>query len=821
MLKNYFKVAFRNLTKHKLYSVINIVGLAVGIACCLLIALYVQNEWSFDQFHSQSDRIYRAWAQETTDDGRQILNTATPVVLGPTLEDNIPEVGRTTYFYPFSNLVKTEASDNPINESIVVVEADFFRMFDFDLLRGNAGSVFNNPSSVVLSEETAKRYFGDEDPLQKTLSIRLGNEFTNFTVTGIVKNTPSNSSLQYQILIPKANLKELIRERGRQSWFNIYGSTYVMLQEGATPSQLNSKLDRMMKGVLGEDVYHKSQYTVGLQPLTDIHHNTDFPQAYASVSDPAYSYILGAIALLILLIACVNFMTLSISKSTARAREVGIRKTIGALRHHLMYQFWGEALLMTVLAFGLGIVFTEMLLPFFNSLSGTELDFHFSFLTIAVMLAGALLISLIAGIYPALILSGFQPIQVLKGKLSLSTDKSLFRQTMVIMQFTLSIALIIGTIIVHKQLSYVQTKDLGYQKDKIVVLESGISTDPQTPLPEVIEKSFQRKKLLQNEIRALKEVEDVAASSFTPVQMAGWFRLGFKDDQNQNRSFHGNIVDADFIPSLGINVVQGRNFSEENTSDKNRAIIVNKALADYFGWEHPIGKRLPGPEFEDHEIIGVVENFHYESLHTPVAPLVMTMSPKLLFSGVNNVSLSNSASPRYSLKINSADLSATMAQVQQRWEKISRGAPFDYTFVDQALDSQYRREQRLSQIVTSGSILAVVIACLGLFGLASLMIARRTKEIGVRKVLGASSPNIVLLVNKEFTKLVAIAFVIAVPIAWYAMSRWLQDFAYKVDISLWIFLTAGLITLLVAWLTVSYQSIKATMINPVESLRRE
>lgn len=821
MLLNYLKIAFRDLFKHKLYSIINIFGLAVGIACCLLIGLYVQNEWSFDTFHSQSDRLYRAWVEETVDDGRVILNTATPVPLGPTIREHIPEAEQVTYIYRFSNLVNTEDRPDGLNEGVLVVNDGFFHMFDFRLISGNEENVFNSPTSVVMGESTARRFFGDENPMQQTISIRLGSEFRDFTVSGIIEDAPSNSSLDYSILIPYENLDQLVSERGRNSWFNIYGSTYMQLREGTDPAVLTPKFEAMMRSTLGDEIYSETNYTIGLQPLTDIHLNTDFPQNLAVVSDPVYSYILAVIALLILLIACVNFMTLSISKSASRAKEVGIRKTVGAIREHLMYQFWGEALLMTLLALGLGITLAELLLPFFNDLSGTSLEMQFTMETVAVMIGVAVVVSLVAGIYPALILSGFRPVEVLKGRLNLSADKSFFRQAMVVSQFALSIALIIGTLIVREQLNYVQNKNLGYQKDQIVVLESGFTPGPQSPLADVFENGFQRKNILRNEVAGMPEIEALAVSSFTPVQMGGWFRLGFRDAQDQQHAFHGNIVDADFISALGIKMVQGRNFSEDNPSDPRRAVVVNEALVSYFGWDNPIGQRLPGPEFEDHEIIGVVEDFHYESLHTPVEPLALAMTPSVLFSGINNMSLSNSPAPRYSLKVSTDNLSETMAGIQDIWGKVAPGVPFDYTFVDQALDTRYREEQRLSRIVTTGAVLAVIIACLGLFGLASLMVVRRTKEIGVRKVLGATASSIVLLVNKEFTRLVAIAFLIAAPVAWYIMSQWLQDFAYRIDLGLGLFLLAGLAALVIAWLTVSYQSVKATLVNPVDSLRSE
>lgn len=821
MLQNYFKIAFRNLFKNKVYSSINIFGLAVGVACCILIALYVQNEWSYDEFHSKADRTYRAWVNETTPEGREILNTATPVILGPTLRDNIPEVEHLTYIFSFSNLVKTPDAQTPFDDNILVVNEDFFQIFDFEVLQGNPQNLFINPSSVVISEATANRFFGNEDPLQKTLSIRLTDDYKDFRVTGVIENPPSNSSLDYRILIPDQNLETLISERGRNSWFNIFGSTYLTLQEGTNPTELNEKFDSMMRGVLGEDFFVNEDFQIGLQPLTDIHLNTEFPSGQASVSDPVYSYILAAIAFLILLIACVNFMTLSISKSASRAKEVGIRKTIGAIRQHLMYQFWGEALMMTLIAFLIGITFAELLLPFFNDLSGTGLSITYEIGTLGLLFLTALAVSLVAGIYPALVLSGFRPIEVLKGRLNLSADKGSFQKVMVVFQFSLSIALIIGTLTIHQQLNYVQNKNLGYQKDQVLVLESGISNTPQSSPVDIFEQSIRRKQILINELNAAPEITSVSASSFTPVQTGGWFRMGFRDMQGEPKNFHGNFVDANFIPTLGIKVTEGRNFSEENPSDARQAMIVNEALVEYFGWENPIGQRLPGPEFDQHEVIGVVENFHYESLHTTVEPLGMVMNPDILFSGISNLGISNSFDPRYSFNLSTDNLSQTVSQLREAWTQVAPGVPFDYTFVDQSLDEQYREERRLSRIVTTGSVLAIIIACLGLFGLASLMVIRRTKEIGVRKVLGASSGNIVFLVNKEFTKLVTIAFLIASPIAWYAMSTWLQDFAYRIELGVGIFLISGLLTLAVAWLTVSYQSIKATMVNPTESLRSE
>jgi putative ABC transport system permease protein len=642
----------------------------------------------------------------------------------------------------------------------------------------------------------------------------------------VTEDPPVNSSIQFNILIPFSNDTKIYSQGALTNWFSVTGETYVLLRENSEMDEIDEKMESMMVTELGNrygDEFNEGDltYTVGLQPITDIHLNMDIPAGIANVSDPVYSYILGAIALLILLIACVNFMTLAISRSTSRAKEVGVRKTIGAVRHHIMFQFWGEALLMTFFALATGILLAELLLPQFNMLSGTELHLSFTGSFILFFLVATVLVSLIAGMYPALILSGFKPVEVLKGRLNLSSDKNLFRQSMVVFQFTLSIVLIAGAFTITKQLDYLRSADLGYQKEQVVVLSTDLNAGPGTPLSQTIEDATRLKERLESELAGTPDITSFSLSSFTPIQSGGWISADFRDQNDQKRYFDFNIVDHTFLDTYEISVISGRNFSVENPSDQRQAIIVNQALVDDYGWDNPIGQRLPGPNFEDHEIIGVVENFHYMSLHTEVEPLALTINPGIIFSGIENIGFNASPTPRISIRLASQNLPATMAQIEESWDLAAAGSPFNYTFVDQAVDNQYQQEERLSQIVSFGSTLAIIIACLGLFGLASLMVVRRTKEIGVRKVLGASSGNIVLLVNKEFTKLVAIAFVIAAPIAWYGMKTWLQDFAYRIELGVGIFLIAGLVTLTVAWLTVSYQSIKATLINPVESLRSE
>jgi len=826
MFKNYLKITLRSLRRNPVHTSINIFGLAVGITCCILIMLFVRNEWSFDRFHENSDRLYRAWVHEDYGDDEIYFNTVTPLILAQTLENQIPEVEQTARFFYFVNLVKQPEADATFSETISIIDQSFFNMFDFPLIEGNPASVFDIPNSVVITDEIAQRYFGKDNPIQNVLSIRIGDAYEDFIVTGIIKIPPVNSSIQFDILIPFTNSPKLFSENAHTSWFSVSPETYVLLRKDAMVQDVEPKLMSMMDGVLGErygEEYHQSgmKYTVGLQPITDIRFNTAFPVGIAAVSNPVYSYILTAVALLILLIACVNYITLSISHSTSRAREVGIRKTIGAHHRQLMYQFWGESLLITIFAMIAGFVMAELLLPRFNILSATELTLALSADTVIFLVIITIFISLAAGIYPSLVLSGFRPVEVLRGRINVTDDRNLLRRVMIVFQFTLSIGLIAGTLIIVKQLDYIQTKDLGYQKEQVVVVSTDMRPGPGNPLTRVLEEANRLKDRLASELGGYAEIEHISMSSYTPVQQGGWIIADYRQPDGRKREFHFNVVDHDFVETYRIELLQGRNFSADIASDERRSLLVNQALADDYGWENPVGQRLPGPDFEDHEIIGVVNNFNFESLYSSVNPLILTINPSILFSGIANIGFPGSPSPRISFRINTDNLPATMKLIENTWESVADGVPFNYVFVDEVVNAQYRQEERLSQIAAFGSTLAIIIACLGLFGLASLMMVRRTKEIGIRKVLGASVPGIVILLGKEFLKLVVIGFAISVPVAWYAMTRWLENFAYRIEVSLWVFVLAGSIALMIALITVSWQSIRSALANPVEALRYE
>ena len=818
MLKNYLKIAFRNLIKNKTYSGINIIGLSIGVACSLLILLYLTNEFSYDKFHSNSDRIYRTWEHEDYGDGSIYWNTVTPLRLKGDIEANIPEAELVARRFVRTDMVKPDENSEGFSEPIQLADPEFFEMFDFELLEGDPATVFAQPSYVVLTPTSAERFFGTDDVIGETLLIKINDEFESFTVSGILEDYPSNSSITYEVLIPFENARKLFSERAYESWFSVIAETYVMLSEGTEVEDTRAKLKTMMQNLLG-DRWEEMQYTIGMQPLTEIRLSPEIPVGIAAVTDPTYLYILTGIAALVLLIACVNFMTLSISRSTSRAKEVGIRKTIGAERTHLMYQFWGEALLMTVLAVGIGLIFTELLLPYFNQLAGTNLLLRFTRNTLVLLFGLSAFISLIAGIYPAFILSGFRPVEVLKGRIQVKGSNSLFRTGMVVFQFTLSIFLIACTLIIGDQLDYMRSKDLGYQKDHIVILQIDDNPDQETGFAGVMERASRKADLLKSQVSSIPEVQDLAVSLYTPAQQR-WVSVDYRDADDKLYAFNVNLVDEEYADLMGFTFVDGRNFSEEVTSDASRGIIVNEAFAKLHGWDNPLSAQLPNPNFIEHEIIGVVQDFNYASLRNEVEPLAMVISPAVILSGIANADMS-SPRPRISAKISGNDVPVTIDKLEAAWEEISPGEPFNMTFLDQAVDSQYRQEERLAQIVSFGSGFAILIACMGLFGLASLLVVRKTKEIGVRKVLGASSRGIVLLINKEFTKLVAVAFVFAVPATWYAMNLWLKDFAFRTPITLWTFLIAGMASLFIAWISVGYQSFKATTINPVDSLKGE
>ncbi|GAB3320038.1 ABC transporter permease [Larkinella ripae] len=804
MIRNYFKIAWRNLAKNKVYSFINLFGLAIAVACCLLIGLFVQHEWSYDRFHAKTDRLYRTWTLEKYK-GEVFTNVSQPFILGPTLQETFPEVE--SYCRIVTTNVNIRKGTELFNEQIHTVDPSFFQLFDFPLIRSSRANPLAELGSVVLTEEVARKYFGDRDPLGQTLQMQVDSVMRPFTVTAVAKSVPTASSIQFDFLIPLEHTLALRSERARKSWFNVSPENYVLLRVDANPGSLTAKFPAMLKTVLG-DRYQEDGYLINLQPLADVHLNSARIDGLEPESDPVYSYTLASIALFILIIACINFMTLSLGRSVSRAREVGVRKSLGALRRQLINQFWGEALLMTALAVLLGFGLAWGVLPLFNQLAGKVLRLRLDLTTLALVLSLTVLVGLIAGSYPALVLSSFRPVEVLKGKLNLKGDRNWFRRSLIVVQFTLSVFLMIGTLGLNQQLSFLKHKSLGYQQEQILVV----------PVSKGGDKGRQIVERYRQALASRKEVVDVAASAF-PFS-AGWGDMGYTDDQKVYREFQFNVVDPHFIPTYGITLVSGRNFDPANSADAFGGLIVNQAFVKQFGLKDPLNQRLSG-KWHDHRIIGVTEDFHYASLHSKVEPLVLMMRSDSVFNHIENANFSSSSMPDLSIKLTAGTMADHLALLEETWKAVVPDEPFGYTFLDESLQRQYEAEQRLSRIVTIGSGLSILIACLGLFGLATLAVIRRTKEIGIRKVFGASNWQVVGLLSQDFLKLVLAGIVVASPLAWYALENWLQDFAYRIAVQWWVFALVGVVAVLVAFLTISLQSIRAALMNPVKSLRSE
>ena len=805
MINNYFKVAMRYLLRNKGYTAINILGLAIGITCCILIMLFVRSEWSYDKFHSKSDRIYRAWVLENYDDQDDIIDIVTPLPLAGALQSSFAEIETTCRVFNLNTLVKI--GDQSFSEDMRMVDSSFFRMFDFELPEGIRENPFPTSNSIILTEKIAKKYFGKQNPIGKTIELQLANERVMFSVSGIAKSAPEESSVKYNALISFSNGKYLFSPRAMQAWFSVNPETYVLLRKDANPDQLEKKFPSMVKQNLGEN-YREGGYIVSLQPITKIHLDTSLPAGIEPISNPKYSYILLTIGILILLVACINFITLSVGRSATRAMEVGVRKVLGAERQQLIRQFWGEAILLTIISVIIGIILSVLFVSPFNQIINRQLALQFDLVFVGYCFLIIILIGLIAGIYPAIILSGFRPVEILKGKLKLGNKSGLFRKSLITGQFVTSIAMIVCTIVISGQLDYLRNKDLGYQKDHVVIVPTN---KPRLRGMEIAE-------LYRNEL--LKQPQVAGASvSLMSFSETPWINVGYADDKNVYRSFQFNAVDPYFLKTMNIQMAEGRDFSADNPADYTSSMIVNEALVKEFGWKKGVGQKLPGRI--EQQIIGVVKDFNYQSLHTPIQPLAMVVKPDTFFRRINDISFGAPLQPRVSVRLRGGNLAANLNTLKQVWTKVVPDQEFEYRFLDESVAAQYREEQRTGTIVKLASALSIFIACMGLFGLATLTVVRRTREIGIRKVLGASVSSVVKLLSKEFLVLVIIAALIAFPLGWWAMNKWLEDFAYRIHIEWWVFPLAGIAALLIALLTVSFQAIKAALANPVKSLRTE
>jgi len=807
MIRNYLKIAYRNLKRQKVSTSINIVGLAIGLATCILITLYVQDELSYDRYNEKADRIFRVGFKLRLN-GEDVSGPITGPNVARDLQREFPEVLKATRLLRGSEFVSYGTSSFK-EDNLLFADSTFFDVFTIPFLKGNPKQALTEPNTLVLTEETARKYFGNQDPIGKVLLF--GNEQTPHRITGVVRNVPENAHFRFNMLASLPGYDEQ-----HIGWlYNINYYTYLVLPEKYDYRQLEAKISRLGEKEMGSEVQQFLQlspkqfrekgddFGIFLQPLTDIHLRSPFGGTELSPGgNILYVYVLTAIAVFMLLIACVNFMNLSTATAARRSREVGVRKVLGSVKGQLQQQFLIESVLLAIAALLVGLLVVGFALPFFNQLTGKALTLRLltNGYVIAGLVAGTVLVGLLAGSYPAFYLSSFKPVLVLKGRITIGRNSFNLRSGLVVFQFFITISMIIATVTADRQLRYMRTQKVGFNREQVLVIHD-------THMLHNNEAVF-RDKIIQS-----PQVIMGSISGQVPVGNSAIDNTPVMSRENPSKGVMSRFykVDEAYIPTLGMRLVQGRNFSKNFPTD-SFAVILNETAVRALGWQqHPIGRELIGHVDDNgvktyYRVIGVVSDFHFESLRQKIGPLVM-------FFGRNSGNIL--------VKTRTDKVPQLLASLKQQWQSFSPAAPFSYSFLNDRFEHVYLSEQKIEQVLTLFSSLTIFIACLGLFGLTTYTAEQRTKEIGVRKVLGASVSSVVALLSKDFLKLIVIALMLASPIAGWCMNQWLKGFAYKITIDWWIFALAGLLAVGIALLTVSFQSIKAALTNPIKSLRSE
>jgi putative ABC transport system permease protein len=797
MIKNYVKTAFRSLKKNVGFTLINVFGLALGLATCLLILFYVFDELSYDRYNVNADRIYRV-NFDIKFGGNASSYAITPPPLAGALTANFPEVEKAARLYHDYGVRVRKGNEYIQEEKVVYADPGIFDIFSFPAVEGNPVTGLAQPNTVAITASTAKKYFNKTNVIGQTLWV---NNKKAYKIVAVLRDLPKQSHFDFDFFISLASRPE----NTDHNWYSYSVNTYMLLRPNADYKKLETKFPNFIKKVAlhpNDDLGEKSgnYFKMNLTPLTEIHLQSNRQYELGINGNIQYVYIFGALALFILLVACINFMNLSTARSSKRAREVGVRKVLGSTRQNLIFQFLSESIIVTLAAALLALLAAYIMLPWFNQLSGKSLTVpaHYLLTASGALLVITLFVGVFAGAYPAFFLSGFKPISVLKGKLP-AFEGVKFRSFLVVFQFAISIVLIIGTVVIYNQLRYIQNKNLGYNRHEVLVIKNTQVLNNQA-------------KTLQQQIKQLPGVESVTMSGYLPTT----------SNRNPDAVFSTKVanpksavmteiwsVDENYINTLGMQVLQGRNFSPGRVSDST-GIIINEAAAKLLGYlADPLNKKLytfSVNHNREYTIIGVVKDFNFNSLKSNVTPVVMIL-------GEDRGALS--------VKVNTANIQGLVGRIENSWKGISPNQHFNYSFMDADFDALYHSEQRMGKLFVIFTSLSIIIACLGLFGLAAHAAEQRDKEIGIRKVLGADVLTIVLLLSKAFIRLVVIAILIATPIAWLLMNRWLQDFAYRITVQWWMIFAAGLGAVAIAVLTISYQSIKAASVNPVKSLRSE
>jgi len=808
MLGSYFKTALRNIRTHKLYSFINISGLSIGIAAVILIFLYVRKEYSYDDFHENSGSTYRV-IREVTRPGRPFMVSAsTSYPMGTYLAENYPEITALTRLLEEEVNVRKDGDFFP--ERIHYVDPGFFDIFSFDILQGSREQPFSDINSIVITQKIAEKYFGNENPIGKALHLVTDDvPDLDLTVSAVMGNVPENSSIRVDILLHT----EKVKDTWGEDWFKSYGynspETYIQLAAGASAKELEEKMKGAAKEMTAE-AYEGEHLVLKLQPLAGLHLDTRVWPRIAKVSNPVYAYVLSGLGVLILFIACANFTILSVGQSGGRAREIGIRKVLGAYASQLKRQYLSEAVVTSLLALIIGIIAAKSFLPVFSGLSGESLAFDIDAVNAAALAVLVLGTGIAAGSYPSLILSRFQPAEALKGSVK-SVKRRSFGRGLIVIQFSISIFLIVSAIIMREQLLHLTDRNLGFNKEHVALVT----------FSSLQKESSGIYNTYRNELLKHGEIINVSAQSEHFGQ--DWTWIGFKDENGKVYSFYANVVDSDYIETMKIKLLRGRNFSRDFGAEAGNAFIVNEAFVRYFGLDDPLNNpAFPANKMQEARIVGVVENFNFNSLHDKIEPLALALSHDAL---MHDITIGNGTLPFYYrsviVRVRENTGRAAIDLPRDTWKKTSPGSPFEISFLDSDLRAQYEQEQNWSRIIGYASALAVVIACLGLFGLSTAAAEKRLREIGIRKVLGASTYSILGIITSEMLLLVVLANVIAWPAAYYTMNRWLSDFAYRIDIGWQSFALAAALALLIALCMVSYQVVKAALTNPVDVLKHE
>jgi putative ABC transport system permease protein len=801
MLKNYLKVLLRNLGRHKGFTFINIFGLAIGIACSILIFLFVSHELSYDRFHGKADRIYRL-AHRASVGGTKRRQTLTSAETLRRMQLDFPEIEAGVKILKLEGTPVVFRGNTVYEQSFYAADETFFDIFTVPLIQGDSRTALGQPNAMVISETTALRYFGTADVMGRILRAEFASNSAriDFKITGVSEDIPANSHFHYNFLVSSSSFPTLINEK---DWSAHNFITYLLLREGTSEEELEQKLKGFTRNYLGSErfdawVAEGNYWEYFLQPLTAIHLNSDLNGEFEANGNKTYVYVFLVVSLIILLIACVNFMNLSTAKSSLRSKEVGMRKIVGSSRRGLVLQFMVESVFMSFLSLALGVAIAAVLLPFYENLIGRQdgIRLFANGLVIPALFGLGLLVGFLSGSYPAFFLSSFKPVTVLRGISVGHKGGAWLRNGLVIFQFSVSVFLIISTLVVNQQLKFVQNKKLGFDKEQVLIVQNPGALSQTTPF--------------KDSLRRHSNIINVSGSDTLPGRS---FNNVFFGAEGVNGKFTLNLClcDCDFLKTLRLEMVSGRFFSKDFPADSQAAVLNEKAVG-LMGWDNPLGKKIWNLERrEKYTVIGVIKDYHYESLHQEIRPQVQLLAGESMARGEDYISV----------RLNTGDIIPTIRYVENLWEKFAPGKPFAYSFLDDDYGRLYLNELRTRKLFSLFSFLAIFIACLGLFGLASFSAERKTSEIGIRKILGASAPRIVLHLNRSFVKCILIATLIAWPAAWYVMSRWLVNFAYRISLSWWMFVTAAVLALAIALITVSLQTVKAALKNPVDTLRYE